>query len=47
MLEKHPFFSQTFIPKGNTPFIIVVSPPSEEPLIANILRPLLAMEIKE
>ena len=36
MLEKHPFFSQTFIPKGNTPFIVVVSPPSEEPVIENI-----------
>ena len=36
MLEKHPFFSQTFIPRGNTPFIIVVSPPAEEPIIENI-----------
>ena len=36
MLEKHPFFSQTFIPKGNIPFIVVVSPPSEEPVIENI-----------
>ena len=36
MLEKHPFFSQTFIPKGNTPFIVVVSPPSEKPVIENI-----------
>ena len=36
MLEKHPFFSQTFIPKGNTPFLVVVSPPSEEPIIENI-----------
>ena len=36
MLEKHPFFSQTFIPRGNTPFIIVVSPPAEEPVIENI-----------
>jgi ureidoglycolate lyase len=35
-LEKHPFFSQTFIPKGNTPFLVVVSPPSEEPVIENI-----------
>ena len=33
MLEKHPFFSQTFIPRGNTPFIVVVSPPAEEPVI--------------
>ena len=36
MLEKHPFFSQAFIPKGNTPFLVVVSPPSEEPVIENI-----------
>ena len=36
MLEKHPFFSQTFIPKGETPFIVVVSPPGEEPIIENI-----------
>mgnify|MGYP001242510003 CR=1 FL=1 len=36
MLEKHPCFSQTFIPKGNTPFLVVVSPPSEEPVIENI-----------
>ena len=36
MLEKHPFFSQTFIPKGQTPFIVVVSPPAEDPIIENI-----------
>jgi len=36
MLEKHPFFSQTFIPRGNTPFIVVVAPPAEEPVIENI-----------
>jgi len=36
MLENHPFFSQTFIPKNNTPFIVVVAPPSEEPVIENI-----------
>ena len=36
MLEKHPFFSQTFIPKGETPFIVVVSPPAEDPIIENI-----------
>tara|TARA_B100000470_G_scaffold155523_1_gene121348 strand:+ start:196 stop:717 length:522 start_codon:yes stop_codon:yes gene_type:complete len=36
MLEKHPCFSQTFIPKGNTPFLVVVSPASEEPVIENI-----------
>ena len=36
MLENHPFFSQTFIPKNNTPFIVVVAPASEEPVIENI-----------
>ena len=36
MLENHPFFSQTFIPKNNTPFIVVVAPPSEEPVTENI-----------
>jgi ureidoglycolate lyase len=36
MLEKHPFFSQTFIPKGDTPFVVVVSPPAEKPIIENI-----------
>ena len=36
MLEKHPFFSQTFIPRGNIPFIVVVAPPAEEPVIENI-----------
>ena len=36
MLENHPFFSQTFIPKNNTPFIVVVAPPSQEPVIENI-----------
>ncbi|MGB1805536.1 MAG: ureidoglycolate lyase, partial [Candidatus Pseudothioglobus sp.] len=28
MLEKHPYFSQTFIPRHSSPFIIVVAPPS-------------------
>ncbi len=36
MLENHPFFSQTFIPKNNTPFIVVVAPTSAEPVIENI-----------
>ena len=36
MLENHPFFSQTFIPKNNTPFIVVVAPASQEPVIENI-----------
>ena len=36
MLENHPFFSQTFIPKSNSPFIVVVAPPSEKPVIENI-----------
>ncbi len=36
MLENHPFFSQTFIPKNNTPFIVVVAPALQEPVIENI-----------
>ena len=36
MLEKHPFFSQTFIPKDNQPFLVVVAPPSDEPNIEDI-----------
>ena len=36
MLEKHPFFSQTFIPKDNQPFLVVVAPASDEPNIKDI-----------
>ena len=36
MLEKHPFFSQTFIPKDNQPFLVVVAPLSDEPNIEDI-----------
>ena len=36
MLEKHPYFSQTFIPRHSSPFIIVVAPPSEKPSIEKI-----------
>ena len=36
MLEKHPFFSQTFIPKDNQPFLVVVAPASDEPNISDI-----------
>ena len=36
MLEKHPFFSQTFIPRHNQPFLVVVAPASDEPNIENI-----------
>ena len=36
MLEKHPFFSQTFIPKNNQLFLVVVAPASDEPNIKDI-----------
>ena len=36
MLEKHPYFSQTFIPRHSSPFIVVVAPPSEKPSIDKI-----------
>ena len=36
MLEKHPFFSQTFIPKDNQPFLVVVAPAADEPNIEDI-----------
>ena len=36
MLEKHPFFSQTFIPKDNQPFLVVVAPASDKPNIKDI-----------
>lgn len=36
MLEKHPYFSQTFIPRHSSPFIVVVAPPSEKPSIEKI-----------
>ena len=36
MLEKHPFFSQTFIPRHSSPFIVVVAPPAEKPSIEKL-----------
>ncbi len=36
MLEKHPFFSQTFIPRHSSPFLVVVAPPAKTPLIENL-----------
>ena len=36
MLEKHPFFSQTFIPRHSSPFIVVVAPPDKIPSIENL-----------
>ena len=36
MLEKHPYFSQTFIPRHSSPFIVVVAPPSKSPVIENL-----------
>lgn len=37
MMEKHPFFSQTFIPRSNTPFLVVVALGEESPDL-NTLR---------
>ena len=36
MLEKHPFFSQAFIPRDDTPFLVVVAPFSVKPNIEDI-----------
>ncbi len=36
MLEKHPFFSQAFIPRDDTPFLVVVAPASARPRIDDI-----------
>ena len=36
MLEKHPYFSQTFMPRHSSPFIVVVAPPSQSPIIENL-----------
>ena len=36
MLEKHPFFSQTFIPRHSSKFIVVVAPPAEKPSIEKL-----------
>lgn len=37
MMEKHPFFSQTFIPRSNMPFLVVVALGEESPDL-NTLR---------
>lgn len=36
MLERHPFFSQCFIPRGKKEFLVVVAPPSKIPDIEKI-----------
>lgn len=36
MLEKHPFFSQTFIPRHSSPFLVVVAPPAKTPSIEKL-----------
>ncbi|RXJ68480.1 ureidoglycolate hydrolase [Halarcobacter ebronensis] len=36
MLEKHPYFSQTFIPRGQNPFLLVVALGNEQPDLSTI-----------
>ena len=36
MLEKHPFSSQVFLPLGNSPFFVIVCPPSTKPDLNNL-----------
>ena len=35
-IEKHPYFSQTFIPRHSSPFLVVVAPPAEKPSIEKL-----------
>jgi ureidoglycolate lyase len=36
MLEKHPFFSQTFMPRGTEPFLVVVALGGEKPDLSTL-----------
>jgi len=36
MMEKHPHFSQTFMPRGTTPFLVVVALGEEKPDLSTI-----------
>ncbi len=36
MLEKHPFFSQTFIPRSSDPFLVVVTLGEDEPELSTL-----------
>ncbi len=37
MLERHPLFSQCFIPRGKKEFLIVVAPPADKPNIERMV----------
>ncbi len=36
MLEKHPYFSQTFMPRGNKPFLVVVALGDKKPDLSTL-----------